>query len=135
MTARRHQLDGPHEPAVHQLLRERRLLFALDRRARVRLARYRPLRFGDTTMPRQSRTHRLGRQGNLPDMLRRRPATAPNQAHTGGNEAPRVRRHIFRGTEIEIAALDVARLTRIRLRREPYIYDVGDALDSFKHRR
>ena len=68
-------------------------------------------------------------------MLRRRSAAAADQAHTGRDEAPRIRRHVLRRTEIEIAALDVARLTGVRLRREPYIYDVGDALDSFKHRR
>src|SRR5688572_13779497 len=68
-------------------------------------------------------------------MFRRRPAAPADQAHTGGNKASRVRRHVFRRAQVEIPALDVTRLTRVRLGRQPYIYDVGYALDSFKHRR
>ena len=137
VTARRHQLDGADEPAVHQLARERRLLFAL----RSPASRSAGCATGTTSsrrpppLTRQPRRHRLRRQRDLPDMLRRRPATPADQAHTGGDEAPRIRRHVFRRTEIEIAALDVARLTGVRLRREPYIDDVGDALDSLEHRR
>ena len=57
------------------------------------------------------------------DVLRRRPAAAADEADAGVDEAPRVRRHVVRRAEIEIAALDVARLAGVGLRRELLVRD------------
>ena len=58
---------------------------------------------------------------DLPDVFRRRAAAAADQARAGGDEAARVARHVVRRTEIQVAAVDVARAAGVRLRGQPRV--------------
>ena len=51
------------------------------------------------------------------------------------DEPPRVRRHVFGRTQINIAALDVARLARVRLGGEAQLGNRCHPLDGLEHRR
>ena len=123
VAARRHQLDERDELALRSASwRAPTSARARHRRLRVRLARPPGVsRLAARVATREARRHRLGRQRDLPDVLRRRAAAAADQPHARGDEAPRVRRHVFRRTQIEVAAFDVARLAGVGLRRQPHI--------------
>ncbi len=78
---------------------------------------------------------RRGGDAHLARVLRRRAAAAADQAHAGGDEAPRVGRHVLRRREIDVAALDVARPSGVGLHREARRRALGDPLDRLEHRR
>ena len=63
----------------------------------------------------------LDRQRDLPDVLRRRAAAAADQPHAAGDEAPRVGGHVLGRAEVDVAALDVARLAGVGLRRQRHV--------------
>ena len=72
---------------------------------------------------------------DLPDVLGRRPAAAADETHAVLDEAPRVRRHVFRRAQVDVAALDVARLPALGCAESGSRDDAADALDRLEHRR
>ena len=68
-------------------------------------------------------------------MLGRGAAAPADHAHVVQDEAPRVRCHVFRRAQVEIAPLDVARAPGVGLGREPQLRDGGHPLDGVEHRR
>ena len=79
--------------------------------------------------------HRLRRERNLANVFRGRAAAAADQAHTRGDEPPRIRRHVFRRAQVQVAALDVAWPAGVGLRRQPHVGHIADALDCLEHWR
>ena len=67
-------------------------------------------------------------------MLRRRAAASADDADVVHDEAPGVRRHVLRRAQVDVAPLDVARLSRVGLCRQPAAGDGGHALDRVEHR-
>src|SRR5215203_2604680 len=72
---------------------------------------------------------------DMADVVGRGTATAAYQPHAGVDEPPRVRRHVLRRTQVDVAPLDLARTARVRLRGQFDGRDLGHALDGFEHRR
>ena len=72
---------------------------------------------------------------DLPDVLGRRPAAAADDADVVKNEAPRVGRHVLRRAEIDVAPLDIARLSGVRLSRQTQLRHGRHPLDRLEHRR
>ena len=115
VAARRIELDGEHELAARQRAREARLLgprHRLHDGRRHHGGHGRPGRAGPAAGRR-----RRGGDAHLARVIRRRAAAAADQAHAGGDEAPRVGRHVLRRREIDVAAFDVARPSGVRLHR------------------
>ena len=83
----------------------------------------------------QAGGHGLQCQLNLPDVLGCRAATATDETDSKSHEAPRVRGHVIGRAQVEIAALDVARLARVGLGCEWRGDDLRDPLDRLEHRR
>ncbi len=135
--ARRHQLDATHEPPARERLGQARLLRPRDGRLRVRRLRHRHRTgIGAPRLAACGRPRPLDRGADLPDVLGRRPAAAANQAHTGGHEASRVRRHVFRRTQVDVAPLDIARPSGVGHGRQPDVADDGsEPLDRLEHGR
>ena len=107
-----------------------------DRGLRVRLAGQRRPYLGATALRwRQAGRHRLQRQLNLPDVVGCGAATAADQTHSKRHEAPRVRGHVIGRAQVEIAALDVARLAGVGLGRQRRGDDLRHPLDRLEHRR
>ncbi len=74
-------------------------------------------------------------QRDLTDVFGCRAAAAPDQAHAAGDEAARVRRHVLGRTQVDVPALDVARLAGVGLRRQGHAARRGEAFDGLEHRR
>ncbi len=68
-------------------------------------------------------------------MLRRRAAAAADESNAVGDEAARVRGHVFGRAQVDVAAFDLARLAGVGLRRELHGRDPCQALDRLEHRR
>ena len=68
--------------------------------------------------PGRARRQRMHRVGDLLDVIRRGAAAAADQPDAGADEAPGVRRHVVRRAQIEVAAVDVARLAGVGHRRQ-----------------
>ncbi len=71
---------------------------------------------------------------DLADVLRGRPAAPADQANPVGDEAARVRRHVLGRAEVDVAAFDLARLSRVRLGRQLHGRDAREPLDRLEHR-
>ena len=68
-------------------------------------------------------------------MLGRGPAAAAHQADAALHEPARVRRHVFRRRQVDVAAFDVTRLAGVWLRRQAAIRRAAHPLDRLEHRR
>ncbi len=139
IAARRQQLDRDDERAAGHRVGEPGLLVTrngrcADARRRSRAEAFARRRVGWPSAPAAGRA-RAHRRLHLPDVLGRRPAAAADQPHVVLNEATRVRRHVFRRAEIDVAPLDVARLSGVGLGRERARGDGGHPFDGVEHRR
>ena len=133
VAARRHHLHAGHEAAGGQRRAQRRLLRGRHRRPGVRRLD------SNRRRDRQRRLHvgrqLLDRQGDLPDVLRRRAAAATHHPHAAGDEAPGVGGHVLGRAEVDVAALDVAGLAGVGLRRERHVAHRRQPFHGLEHRR
>ena len=132
--ARRHELDRDDELAARQRVCHARFFGPRDRRRRSARSQSssRCAQRADSSARRGKPAHR---HLDMPDVLRRRPAAAADEAHAAVDEAPRVRRHVLGRTEIDVPAFDLARLAGVGLRGELDRRDARHPLDRFEHRR
>ena len=134
---RRHQLDAGDERAARQLARQPDFSRRRHRRLRVRLARDRRRATSACRRVRAARrpAPSLHGRADLADVLRRRAAAPADQPHARGDEAPRVRRHVLGRAQVDVAALDVARLAGVGLRRQRHVGDRAMRSTRLEHRR
>src|SRR5438552_11487461 len=67
-------------------------------------------------------------------MLRSSSTAATHQAHAGSNKFARIARHVFRRTQIDVAAFNAARDSSVGLRRKWEVCNPADTFDGFQHR-
>jgi hypothetical protein len=76
------------------------------------------------------------RRADLLHVLGSGPAAAADEADAGSDEAPGVSRHVVRRAEVQVPAVDIARLAGIGHRREQRTgHRLGEPLDRVEHRR
>ena len=122
IAAWRNQLDRGNKCAPGQRVREARFLLPCDGRRQdrrcgnLRSAERARRDDGRPFDPAQGRRHAPNRDLDLPDVFRSGAAAAADDPDTVLHEPARVRRHVVGRTEIDIAALDIARLAGVGLR-------------------
>jgi hypothetical protein len=80
-------------------------------------------------------SQRVHGMGNLPDVVGRRAAATADQPDARPDEPPGVGRHVVRRAEIQVAAVDVARLAGVGHRgQQGTRHRLGEAFDGVEHR-
>ena len=133
--ARRQQFDRRDERAARHGMRQPRLLLARDRWRRNRRLDSSGGAAGGGRRAHDRRRHAADRCFDLPNVLRRRPAAAADDAYAVENESAGVGCHVLRRAEIDVPALHVARLACVWLRRQLQRRHRLHPLDRVEHRR
>ena len=105
VAARRQQLEADDERAARQRVRHPRLVGRGDHRLRRRGGRAAAPRRRRRRCAAAAGGRRAHRDPDLPDVIGRRAAAAADQPDAVVDEAPRVRRHVLRRAQVDVAAL------------------------------